>query len=262
MALAEIQQAANGLSRSGIDATALAGMLDKARGQASADPSSNPILLFALDLTLRMDRGEIGLHELEAIVQHLTMEAFVEREARLAKYLGETSIEANEKSTTDLIEQKAGACGFDDFCAVLSRDLFGVVFTAHPTFSITLELARALAELAGHPTDRAIRDRHLDTALRAEHRPPPDLSLEVEHAWASEALSHAHDALEEVHRSAFRVARRHWPKQWTMLEPRMVTLASWVGYDQDGRTDLTWTRTLARLADKLAMLKRWSDTLA
>ena len=42
------------------------------------------------------------------------------------------------------------------------------------------------------------------------------------------------------------------------LEPRLVTLASWVGYDQDGRTDITWSRTIAaRLADKLAMIERF-----
>ena len=61
-----------------------------------------------------------------------------------------------------------------------------------------------------------------------------------------------------VHRTAFRVAREHWPEEWTKLEPRLVTLASWVGYDQDGRTDMTWTRTIAaRLADKLAMIERY-----
>ena len=84
------------------------------------------------------------------------------------------------------------------------------------------------------------------------------MSLEVEHAWVTEALNHAHDAVEGAHRTALRVAREHWPEQWTKLEPRLVTLASWVGYDQDGRTDMTWTRTIAaRLADKLAMIERY-----
>ena len=97
----------------------------------------------------------------------------------------------------------------------------------------------------------------METAARVEHRPPDQLSLEVEHAWVTEALNHAHDAVEGAHRTALRVAREHWPEQWTKLEPRLVTLASWVGYDQDGRTDITWTRTIAaRLADKLAMIER------
>jgi phosphoenolpyruvate carboxylase len=110
----------------------------------------------------------------------------------------------------------------------------------------------------GLTLDQAGRDARIGTATRLEHRPPAELSLEVEHAWATEALYHAHDALEVVHRTALRVAREHWPGEWTKLEPRLVTLASWVGYDQDGRTDMTWTRTIAvRLADKLAMLERW-----
>src|ERR1700730_6441779 len=76
--------------------------------------------------------------------------------------------------------------------------------------------------------------------------------------WVTEALNHGHDALEGVHRTALRVGREHWPDQWTRLEPRLMTLASWVGYDQDGRTDITWTQTnAARLADKLAMLQRY-----
>ena len=98
----------------------------------------------------------------------------------------------------------------------------------------------------------------MEAVRRAEHRPPAELTLEVEHAWVTEALEHAHDAIEAVHRTALRVAREHWPEQWTKLEPRLVTLASWVGYDQDGRTDMTWTRTIAaRLADKLAMIERY-----
>jgi phosphoenolpyruvate carboxylase len=238
----------------------LASILEKVRGLAAADPSSNPILLFALDLTLRIDRGELGLSALDDLVRQLTAEAFGERAERLAKYLGETAIEANESAITALLEDKARAGSFEEFRATLSRDLFGVVFTAHPTFSITLDLAHKLVELAtqGATLDRIGREQRMEAVRCAEHRPPEDLSLEVEHAWSTEALNHAHDALEAVHRIAFQVARRHWPEHWTTLDPRLVTLASWVGYDQDGRTDLTWTRTMAaRLGDKLAMIERY-----
>ena len=81
--------------------------------------------------------------------------------------------------------------------------------------------------------DQAGRDERMETVARLEHRPPKEISLEVEHAWVTEALQHAHDAIEGVHRSALRVAREHWPDEWTRLEPRLVTLASWVGYDQE-----------------------------
>jgi phosphoenolpyruvate carboxylase len=251
------------LATGAIDTPMLGSILSRVREQAAADPLSNPILLFALDLTLRMDRGEIDLDGLERIVQQLTAEAFAGRAERLKNYLGETAVAANERALEDLIEQKARAGGFEEFRIALARIVFGVVFTAHPTFSISLELARNLAELAtgqsvaGVALDQSGRDERMETAARVEHRPPDDLSLEVEHAWVTEALNHAHDALERVHRTALRVARAHWPDRWTTLKPRLVTLASWVGYDQDGRTDITWTRTIAaRLADKLAMIER------
>ena len=251
------------LATGALDTAMLSSILSRVRAQAAADPLSNPILLFALDLTLRMDRGEIDLDGLESIVQQLTAEAFADRADRLRNYLGETAVAANERALEDLIERKAREGGFEEFRTALARTVFGVVFTAHPTFSISLELARSLAELAtgqtveGVPLDQEGRNDRMETAARVEHRPPDELSLEVEHAWVTEALHHGHDALEGVHRTALRVARKHWPEQWTSLAPRLVTLASWVGYDQDGRTDITWTRSIAaRLADKLAMIER------
>ena len=52
-----------------IDPAMLASILDRVRTQTAADPFGNPILLFALDLTLRVDRGEIDLDGLERIVR-------------------------------------------------------------------------------------------------------------------------------------------------------------------------------------------------
>jgi phosphoenolpyruvate carboxylase len=259
----------SGLTPCAIDPAMLGSILSRVRTQAAADPFSNPILLFALELTLRMDRGEIDLDGLERVVQRLTAETFADRAERLKHYLGETALAANERALADLLEQQARAGGFEDFRAALARTVFGVVFTAHPTFSITLELARSLAELAsgqtvaGVPLDQQGRDDRMEAAARVDHRPPAELSLEVEHAWVTEALNHGHDALEGVHRTALRIAREHWPDQWTRLEPRLVTLASWVGYDQDGRTDITWARTIAaRLADKFAMIERYRGKVA
>ena len=136
------------LAPDAIDTAMLGSILSRVRTQAAADPFSNPILLFALDLTLRMDRGEINLDGLESMVQQLTAETFADRADRLKNYLGETAIAANERALADLLERQARAGGFEDFRAALGRSVFGVVFTAHPTFSISLELARSLAELA------------------------------------------------------------------------------------------------------------------
>ena len=190
------------LATGAIDSPMLGSILNRVRAQAAADPLSNPILLFALDLTLRMDRGEIDIDGLERIVQQLTAEAFADRADRLKNYLGETAVAANDRALRDLIEKKAREGGFEEFRTALARSVFGVVFTAHPTFSISLDLARILAELAtgttvdGVAIDQAGRDERMETVARVEHRPPDQLSLEVEHAWVTEALNHAHDAVE------------------------------------------------------------------
>ena len=258
------QSVANGVDLPDmVDTVMIGSIMNRVRAQAAADPFSNPILLFALELTLRIDRGEITLDSLEDLVQRLTVEAFADRAERMGVYLGESRIPVNEQAITALIENKALAGRFAEFRETLGRILFGVVFTAHPTFSIAQKLAHSLVELAtgataeGAPFDQVGREERLTLALNSAHRPPDDLSLEVEHAWVTEALNHAHDALEGIHRMALRIAREHWPDEWTKLEPRLVTLASWVGYDQDGRTDVTWTRTIAaRLDDKLGMIER------
>ena len=62
MASAESQSVANGINAPrAIDTVTLISILNRVKAQAAVDPLSNPILLFALDLTLRMDRGEINL---------------------------------------------------------------------------------------------------------------------------------------------------------------------------------------------------------
>ena len=242
----------------------LGSIMSRVRTQASADPFSNPILLFALDLTLRMDRGEIDLDGLESVVQQLTAEAFADRAERLRNYLGETAIAANERAVAELLERKAREGGFEEFrAAVCPQSSSAWCSRLIRRFRLRWSWREAWPNwrpdqtVAGVALDQAGRDERMEAAAQVDHRPPAELSLEVEHAWVTEALNHAHDALEGVHRTALRVARDHWPEEWTKLEPRLVTLASWVGYDQDGRTDITWSRTIAaRLADKLAMIER------
>src|SRR5271168_971140 len=97
-----------------IDPAMLGSILSRVRTQAAADPFSNPILLFALDLTLRIDRGEIDLKELESLVQQLTVGAFTHRAERLMNYLGEKSIAANQLAITALIEQRARTGSFEE----------------------------------------------------------------------------------------------------------------------------------------------------
>jgi phosphoenolpyruvate carboxylase len=147
--------------------------------------------------------------------------------------------------------------------------VFGIVLTAHPTFAISLTLMRSLTELAcgrtrdGAALDEAGRKSRLAAAHVEDHRPPEGLTLEVEHAWSLEALGYAHGAIDDLNRAIFETARTKWPERWTELTPCLITLATWVGYDQDGRTDVTSMRTFAvRILDKQAALARNCSAVA
>jgi phosphoenolpyruvate carboxylase len=243
--------------------------MTRLRQRAGDDVFSNPIMLFALDLTRRIDRGEVSYSALEQLVQHLSMEAFEDRAARLGSYLGETSPDENDDAVEALINGIKPGADFATFRVMVERVHFGIVLTAHPTFAMTIEQSRNLVDLAtgytqhDRPLDEAGRQKILDSAARVEHRPPAELTLSLEYEWSVEALKNAHDALERVHRTVLRVTRERFPEQWTELTPRMVTLASWVGYDQDGRTDITWGQTFGkRLQVKHSLLQRYRDQAA
>jgi phosphoenolpyruvate carboxylase len=74
---------------------ALESTLANLRERAAADPFSNPIVLFALDLTRRIDRGDISQDDLDRLIRDLTVDAFAGRASRLGAYLGETDPAAN-----------------------------------------------------------------------------------------------------------------------------------------------------------------------
>ena len=92
------------------------------------------------------------------------------------------------------------------------------------------------------------------------HRPDADLSLAREHALSLDAIGNILAALRQAYDILFRVAAEFYPRRWTELVPRMVTVASWVGYDLDGRSDIRWSDTLLkRLRLAVNSLVTYSD---
>ena len=229
--------------------------LAELRDLAGRDPFSNPIQLLALDINRRVDRGNLTFGQIEQLIQRLTIEAYGFAASRLGKRLGECDPRANLARVRARIEAVAdgnGPVDFRTFAKRVERAAFGVVFTAHPTFSVAAPLMRILAQLA---TDRDLRDAKLDDAARqallraaaaALHRPERDLDLATEHTQSMEAIGNAQAALRQIFGVVLAVARERYPEDWTRLTPQLMTVASWVGYDLDGRADITWSETLHR----------------
>jgi phosphoenolpyruvate carboxylase len=249
-------------------AARLAERLAANRDHARDDPFTNPFLLFALRLKRDLLDGNIDLNHIEAALEHLTMQAFAGRADRLAAYLGDCDRTRNEAALTSLFERIAEDDDFEAFARAVQQVPFGMVLTGHPTFSLSMELSRILVELAtgreehGRELDQAARKALLNEAAQMRHGPPDPLTLDVEHAWSVKALENVHWAMERVYACALAVARSRWPDKWTRLKPRLLTLATWVGFDQDGRTDITWDVSFEkRLAIKRAALCRRRDAI-
>jgi phosphoenolpyruvate carboxylase len=240
------------------------------------NPFGNPVKLLALELNKRLDREALDFGGIEDLIQHLSGEAFGHRAARMAHYLGEVDAKRNEERLRALFRSCAGAVSkrgkartdFGKFQALIERELFGIVITAHPTFSQTRPMMQALAELAtgrdpaGKPLPSREHERLLAQARAVEHRPPEALDLTYEHDLSLLAIENIHHALQRAYAIALEVAAELYPDQWERLTPRLLTIASWVGYDLDGRSDIRWSDTLLkRLKVQVLQLERYLSTV-
>jgi phosphoenolpyruvate carboxylase len=244
-----------------IDIAALADDLqdkiEQARLASRDDPFGNPVLRVTLWLTRLMDSGELTTAAAGELVRLLGRRALRQRAGRLARYVG---LERDETAAfAALARQQAEAVGsFAAFRAAVERPRFGAVFTAHPTFGMTRRLAHALADLAsGHAAATAVIEES-----QLSFRPDGRITLQDEFEQARFAVRHARDAIDRLNAAFLDEARQRWPQDWTRLAPRPVILASWVGCDTDGRTDIGWWDTLRyRLESKDGQFARILEKL-
>jgi phosphoenolpyruvate carboxylase len=237
----------------------LLGLTDRTRERSDEDPFGNPVLSIALAITKRLDRGSLSEAEVESLVRHLRDAAFRDRARRLAAYVGGVNISENEAALAGLAERlvrpdpEDSPVPFARYRALIERTRFAAVFTAHPTFALPAAVARDLAELASGRT----------AAQRVpSHRPQP-VTLADEFDQVTTAIGHGRDAFDRLTGALLGAARACWPDRWSTLIPRPIVVASWVGYDTDGRTDIGWWDVLRlRLAMKRLQLARIDGQLA
>ncbi len=234
----------------------LLALAERTRALAGENPFGNPVLALALAITRLTDEGELPLPRIAALVAQLRDQAFAARARRLAAYVGGTDAGVIGEEMAALASRLVRPDPDDSpvpwrvFLDGIERPRFSAVFTAHPTFALAPQVFAALAEAAcGRPD-------HPGLAGLESHRPPhPTLADEFE--AAVRAIGHGRDALDDLSRALLDAARRVWPDRWFTASPRPVVLASWVGYDTDGRTDIGWWDTLRlRLTMKRLQLAR------
>lgn len=231
-------------------AAALLALMEDNRHRAEEDPFGNPVLVTARSILRQIDRGDISEAEIAAVIAQLRDEAFQDRAQRIALYVGGTEPEASEASYARIADKLASENAPGSFASnreEFERTRFVAVFTAHPTFSAPAPVLAALAETASGRDPKATFQSHR----------PSTPTLEDEFTQAIAAIKNGRDAIDRLNTALLSGARRAWPSEWTGLVPQAVALASWVGYDTDGRVDINWWDTLRlRLRMKKLQLER------
>jgi phosphoenolpyruvate carboxylase len=212
-------------------------------------PGLNPIVSVAFDLSRRLEAGEITFEALRALATRLMDRAFVHRARDLRERVGYIDPEQTHKEFAEFVEGLAKSMDFEAFAARWSRARNGIVLTAHPTFGLSEALSHRIVEMA-------VADQvDPNAVIGLPHRPDPDIDLGYEHSRAQKSISNFRDAYTELLQSFFGVAASRYGDKAFKLRPQLATIASWVGYDLDGRNDIKWTFSLlVRLKEKQAAL--------
>lgn len=214
------------------------------------DPRTNSVFAYAQDLFRALEQGDISLDDLGTTTQSVFGDLILARADRFRR---------QHEDSSDLAKRldALAAQGWDVFRQATETPTGGIVFTAHPTFALSRDARAAFASQVSDATEASANA--LKAAIKQDGRAwSQSISLLGEHDEAQDTIAHAQTALSAYASLVLDVARRAFPDKWRSLMPRVPTLASWVGYDLDGRTDIHWSQSFAlRLKEKAVQLSRY-----
>jgi len=238
-------------SPSKLDEKALRADLKALRAQIPDQPTLNPIVNVAFDLSRRLEAGEISFEDVRALATRLMDSACAHRAMLLKEQIGLESERQTRKEFAEFVAREVAGIDPDDFEAFkarFARARNGIVFTAHPTFGLSEELSNRMVEIAVSGSPKA-------QPIELPHRPDPSLTLDYEHGRAQSAIRNLRDAYVDLTIDFLAAAHSTFGDRVLKADQQLATFASWVGYDLDGRTDIKWTFSfLVRLKEKIAAL--------
>jgi phosphoenolpyruvate carboxylase len=226
----------------------------------SSDPQANPVKLLAYDISKAVEDRSIAFRDIEALVKMLSDKGAIDRANRLRRRAGVDRMSDLESDIKAAAKAKA-ADGFDAFKKWAETPGQGIVLTAHPTFSLSRDIRNTLGDIASAEKDAV--DGLVDTLAKHPYLPKRAPTLIEEHEDTQATLTRIQNALNKFNRVILNVAQAHFPKEWTTLTPHLADAYSWVGYDIDGRTDISWGDALRlRLSEKRDQLNRYAQEAA
>lgn len=224
------------------------------------DPQTNSVLSVAQELFFQLENNALSLDNLTKLTTELHGDMAVQRALRFRERHGGDDLSANWDAMTAQLEAAASK-GFDAFKALVEKPVGGIVFTGHPTYSQSRDLRTTIANYATAPNSK--NENALRQAISNENKEwCENLTLKIEHEDAQTALANTRVTLKAYADCVYRIAQKFFPENWRDLKPSLPTIACWVGYDLDGRTDIDWSDSIAlRLEEKAAYLAELAGAL-
>lgn len=227
--------------------------------QIQTNPLTNSVFSLARELFSNLQSGTSDIGALEALTQNVFQEL---TEQRALRFRDQHFTEGGKQRTNlQSVLQDISDKGFETYRKAVETLHGGVVFTAHPTFALPLATREAFAAYAQNPDD-ATRQALADTIGKDARDWSASISLSGEHEEVQTAIGHARLAMRTYAETVLKVAQKAFPDKWRSLRLSPPTLASWVGYDLDGRTDIHWSQSVAiRLREKSAQLALYKEQI-
>ncbi|MBK5256336.1 MAG: phosphoenolpyruvate carboxylase [Vicinamibacteria bacterium] len=207
------------------------------------------VLERAANTALSLLAGETTLEDLHQRLRAEASLCLADRVAKIAGQVHSWNVSENDARVRTLIERLAKPDGkllpFEQFAKQAETQMAGFVITAHPTFSLSEDAREAIhAMLRARVSDGEAEAPPATDATAFRVRPERSPTLDEELVQSEVAVRHIRLAIRRIHAIGLEVARRLYPDEWRSLSPNFLTVASWVGFDLDGRTDIGWSRSV------------------
>lgn len=233
-----------------LNPAALHQRLQDHHARTAETPLFNPVFQLSLDLSRQIEGGGADLSAIGRLVDDLFAASLNARARHISALVSPVAADTNLTAFRALVEASAAGGDFAGFKARWEQPFIHAVFTAHPTFLLD-------------PAETATLIRLVDADADDADGADGPITLEREHAAAMRAIRRAGTARDALNRVILAVAAERWPHDWRALQPAPVRLATWVGYDMDGRTDIGWATSIRfRLLEKAERLDLYAAALS
>lgn len=204
--------------------------------------SGETSLKLAEYLLSRSDFDEKGISGLLSELKNEAEETFADW---AANFVGNVDIEENKQRLKDILrreiyDESGEKRSIEEFIA-RCENLYTPFLTGHPTTRKNLDHTAALGEHIAHKAgSKSHGPETLDELKKARTKPYKAPTLEDEWAQNLGTMRNVHAARKMVQDVMIDIAQEEYPKDWMKVNYVTGSVGTWMFYDWDGRTDITW----------------------